>query len=205
MGRKWLLKRALTVREILAWATAHREATGKWPTKSSGGVAGARFETWLGVDQALRNGLRGLPGGGSLAQLLAEKHSVRNVKDLPPLCEEQILKWADEHRERTGSWPTKDSGAIPGIRGEKWESIDMALRKGARALPGGSSLAKLLAERRGVRNRMQLPPLTEEQILEWADAFHERTGAWPTAKSGPITDAPGETWLAVQMALRNGS
>jgi hypothetical protein len=205
MGKKRLLRRPLVIREILAWACAHREATGKWPTKSSGGIASAKFETWLGVDNSLRGGLRGLPGGSSLAQLLAVKHGVRNLKHLPRLCKDQILHWADEHRERTGSWPTSASGKIPGTGGEKWASIDMALRKGARALACGSSLAMLLAEHRGVRNRRQLPQFTEEQILRWADVFHERTGTWPSAKSGPITDAPGETWLAVAMALRHGN
>jgi hypothetical protein len=67
MGRKWLLKRPLTIEEILASATAHREATGKWPTKDSGRIAAAKFETWIAVDHALRVGLRDLPGGGSLA------------------------------------------------------------------------------------------------------------------------------------------
>jgi hypothetical protein len=46
---------------------------------------------------ALRLGLRGLPGGSSLARLLDEQRRVRNVKNLPPLTEEQILAWADEH------------------------------------------------------------------------------------------------------------
>jgi hypothetical protein len=26
-------------------------------------------------------------------------------------------------------------------------------------------------------------PLTEEKILEWADAYHEKYGVWPTADS----------------------
>src|SRR5437764_60254 len=101
-----LRRRPLTIREILAWASAHREATGKWPTVSSGRVLAARFEIWQGIDQALRLGLRDLPGGSSLAQLLAEQCGARNIKDLPPLTEEQILRWADAHHERTGSWPT---------------------------------------------------------------------------------------------------
>jgi hypothetical protein len=35
MGRKWLMKRPLTIEEILAWATAHREATDRRPTMDS--------------------------------------------------------------------------------------------------------------------------------------------------------------------------
>ena len=80
----------------------------------------------------------------------------------------------------------------------------MALRAGVRGLPGCSSLARLLAQHRGVRNRKALPPLTEQQLLAWADAFHQREGTWPTPHAGAILEAPGETWLAADMALRHG-
>jgi hypothetical protein len=49
--------------------------------------------------------------------------------------------------------------------------------------------------------RHRLPPLTVEQVLAWADAHHAHTGRWPTAKSGPVEGAPGETWLDVNGAL----
>jgi hypothetical protein len=48
------------------------------------------------------------------------------------------------------------------------------------------------------------PPLTVEQILAWADAHHERTGRWPTHDSGPVAEAPGETWGRVNSALYEG-
>ena len=135
MQPRRLRKRPLDLRDILAWASAHREATGQWPGKGSGLISGNRFETWLGVDRALRDGLRGLPGGSSLARLLAEVLGARNLHDLPPLPPEQILLWADEHRQRTGAWPTARSGPIPHAGGEKWHSIDNALRQGGRGLP----------------------------------------------------------------------
>jgi hypothetical protein len=47
-------------------------------------------------------------------------------------------------------------------------------------------------------------PLTEEQILAWADAYHRRTGRWPHNRSGPIPEAHGETWNAVNLALFRG-
>jgi hypothetical protein len=47
-------------------------------------------------------------------------------------------------------------------------------------------------------------PLTVEQILAWADAHRARTGGWPGIDSGPIADAPGESWKAVDSALRAG-
>src|SRR5205823_3864337 len=157
-------------------------ATGRWPTRDCGDIAGTIGETWLGVDRALRYGLRNLPGGSSLPQLLAEKFGVRNVHGLPPLTVEQILVWADEHRARTGIWPTATSGSIVDAPGETWTAVEVALVQGRRglALAGGSSLALLLAEHRGVRNFWSRPDLTIEQILAWADAHHQRTGRWPT-------------------------
>src|SRR5262249_8348276 len=55
--------------------------------------------------------------------------------------------------------------------------------------------ARFLTQCRGHRNRKQLPPLTAEQILAWADAHHRRTATWPQAHAGAIAEDPGETWL----------
>src|ERR1017187_10892350 len=46
--------------------------------------------------------------------------------------------------------------------------------------------------------------LAEDEILAWADAFFARTGDWPMFDSGPIPEAPGETWLLVAAALTLG-
>ena len=51
---------------------------------------------------------------------------------------------------------------------------------------------------------MDRPPLRIKRILAWADAHYQRTGRWPSQTSGPIAEAPGETWLAVHTALRVG-
>ncbi len=47
-------------------------------------------------------------------------------------------------------------------------------------------------------------PLTEAQILAWADAYHARTREWPSASAGPIPDAPGEKGVNIDQALRAG-
>jgi hypothetical protein len=201
---KRLLRRPLTVKEVLRWADAYHEITGKWPSKTSGQIPFAKHENWMSIDYALRRGFRKLPGKCSLAQLLTEHRRVRNVHKLPLLSEDQILRWADDHHRRTGQWPSRKSGTIPNSDGEKWQAIDTALHLGTRKLPGGTSLARLLARHRGVRYRKQLPPLTEEQILVWVDAHYQRTGAWPKGDSGPIFEAPGETWNAVNVALNHG-
>jgi hypothetical protein len=198
-------RRPLLVADILRWAESHRETTGQWPSRETGVVLDMIDETWAGVDRALREGLRGLPGNSSLLQFLVSHGKIRQIHRQPPLTEEQILAWADVHHRSKGKWPTVKSGVIHDSHGEKWKSINHALDAGIRGLPGGSSLAKLLAARRGARNHKGLPPMTEEQILVWADRHNTQRGTWPNRNSGQITDAPGETWMAVDMALHQGN
>jgi hypothetical protein len=195
----------LTEDKVLQWADAHRERNGDWPRKDSGPILDAPGETWIRVDGNLREGTRGFPGGSSLSQFLAEHRDARNHLDLAPHTEAQILQWADAFHATNGKWPRVKSGAIHDAPGETWACVDGALRIGLRNLPGGSSLAQLFADKRGVRNEKKLPPLTEVQILQWLDSHHERTGEWPRHKSGPIADALRETWLGIDQALRRGT
>jgi hypothetical protein len=196
----------LYVAKILAWADAYHERTGEWPkARSSGSIPEAPGDTWRRVDGALRQGYRGLEWGSSLAQLLAAERGVRNIAALPPLTAAQILSWADSHHARTGGWPRDVDGPIPEAPGETWSAVAQALSEGLRGWLGGSSLARLLAEERGVRNVHSLPRLSEEEILAWADVFHERTGRWPNTGSGAIEEAPEETWSIVDQALHLGS
>jgi hypothetical protein len=197
-------KSTLRLVDILRWADAHRARTGQWPIGSSGVVPEAPAEKWANIDQALRVGLRGWPGGYSLAQLLSEHRGKRNRKRLPPLTEAQILRWIKAHHRRTGTWPRGDSGPISGTNGETWAAVEVALNHGQRGLPGGATLPRLLAEHFGVRNPGQLARLTDRQIRTWARRHRQRTGSWPAADSGPVTDAPGETWCGVDMALKQG-
>jgi hypothetical protein len=201
-GRYHLQEQPFSIKQILAWADAHHARTGEWPLDHSGKVDGAGGLSWAGVSTALRSGRGGLPGGSSLSQLLSAE---RGVYLHARLNEEQILEWADAHRARTGRWPSARSGSISEAPDENWSAVNIALEGGHRGLRGGSSLARLLVERRGTRSAGNLMPLTIPQILAWADAFHARTGQWPSACSGPIPDGPpGETWSTVQLALTVG-
>jgi hypothetical protein len=195
---------SLSLPLILAWADAFYKRRGRWPTLDSGPIQAQVAGTWRRIDSALRVGLRGLPGGSSLARLLAAERGARNISRLPALAEAQILAWADAHRRQTGRWPTGESGPVVHSPGETWKAVDHALRLGTRGLEGGSSLARLLAQRRGVRNRRALPRLTVKQVLIWADYHRLRTGIWPTATSGCIPHARGETWAIVDAALTCG-
>jgi hypothetical protein len=192
----------LYIKQILAWADTHHEQTGKWPEADSGRVRGALDEKWANIDGALRGGFRALPRGGSLARLLAEHRGKRNRKALPKYTIRQILQWADEHHAQHGSWPLSSSGPIAGTNGETWLAVEIALLHGRRGLSGGSSLPKLLAAKRGVPNRLDVPRLSIPQILAWADAHYRRTGDWPTADSGPVEPNSTETWSKVDNALK---
>jgi hypothetical protein len=200
---KHLLPR-LTVREILAWADAHHRQHKEWPQTGSGPIPGAEGETWQNVGAALRYGLRGLRGGSSLARLLQKYRGVRNPLAAPPLTPEQVVTWARRHRRQTGQWPTRTSGEVPGEVGESWSAINNALYRGLRGLPGGSSLARLLAQRCGVRNPADAPPLSVEGILALAEAHHRRSGQWPRQTSGKVAGTAHETWKAINKALRCG-
>jgi hypothetical protein len=122
----------------------------------------------------------------------------------PPLTIETILAWADSYRVRMGRWPSAGSGAIPESLGDTWDSINAALARGNRGLPGGTSLAALLQTHRGSSARQPKSTLTVEQILAWAENHHRRTGKWPSADSGPVLEAPGENWRALNTSLQEG-
>jgi hypothetical protein len=193
-----------TVAHILAWADAHHERTGRWPTVRSGPIEGSSGETWRAVEHALQEGFRGLPGGTTLARLLEKHRGVRNKGALPCLTIEQILIWADAHYARTGRWPDSMSGPIAEAPDETWCNVNYAFHSGARGLPAGLSLNAVLAEHRGVPRKTRLGHLTVPRILRWAHAYRNKTGKWPTAASGPLHGTLGPNWRALDLALRRG-
>jgi len=195
--------RPIRVEEVLAWADAHCARHGTWPTCESGKVRGTE-QTWAGIDQCLRCGYRGLPGRTFLAKFLEKHRGVRVGRRPPHLSEKQILAWAAAYFAAHGKWPTENSGPISGTR-ETWGAVVSAVNKGNRGLRSGSTWARLLARRLGVRNPKLLPPLKEQQILTWARAYRKATGRWPSRESGPIAPSPGGTWNAVDQALRTGA
>ena len=101
----------------------------------------------------------------------------------------------------TGRWPTCSSGPCLEAPGEHWGSLISAIHEGQRGLPGGTTFAQLLVKHRGHRSKGHAPRLSIPQILAWALAFQTRHGKWPTFRSGPVADAPGETWCGIQSAL----
>ena len=165
---------------ILEWAHAHRAANGCWPTVTSGPVAGAPGETWGQIDVAIRCGFRGLSPGLGLSRLLRR----RRARPLARLTLDQVRAWAEAHRAATGQWPTRLSGPIPGAPGENWENINSALRAGFRGLPGGVSLATLVAGWDG-------PPLGASPMKSGAGP---RSPAWTAPR---VAADPGGRWPPV--------
>ncbi len=198
-------KPRLTVKRILAWADEYHAHNERWPIQHSGDLPDVPDMNWRKIDAALRLGLRGLPAGSSLSRVLDQHRGVRNRMGAPALTLRNILAWADAHHRRTGAWPKTKSGPVREAPVENWSAINAALDQGVRGLSGGSSLARCLAERRGARNPRDLPKLTVKQILSWAHRHFERTGRWPTYKSGRVVGASGETWAGINNALRRGS
>ena len=151
------------------------------------------------------------PGGSSLLKFLASRRgecaqrgehvaTAFEVSQIPPPCKGRMLI-------RALAWALADGDFLVKFLeapNRTWSKVQSALAHGSRGLPDGSSLARLLAVHRGVRNRTNIPPLSVEQVLSWADAFHRRTGRWPSHTSGPIPEAPGETWLGVHSSLVRG-
>src|SRR5262249_25629238 len=139
-----------------------------------------------------------------LSRVLVEHRGREALNGRPELTIEQILAWADAYHAAHGRWPVEESGAVAGAPGESWGAISLSLLYGRRGLEAGSSLARLLAEHRGVRNPKALPPLTLIQILAWADAHFAVHGQWPSGRSGAVDTAPEEDWKNIDMALRKG-
>ena len=138
----------LTARKILAWADAHFARHGTWPKRGSGLIPDSGGETWYGIHHALCHGKRGLSKDQTLEQLLAKKQQRNTLPKRPNLEIARILEWADAYFAAHGRWPVRQSGGIPKTPGETWRGVEMALMKGKRGLPGGSTLAGLLEQER---------------------------------------------------------
>ena len=54
------------------------------------------------------------------------------------------------------------------------------------------------------KKRGDPPDLSVDEVLAWADAHFEQSGVWPDWQSGPIDQAPGETWFTVAAVLALG-
>jgi hypothetical protein len=105
-----MVKTTLTVLQVLAWADAHLARYGRWPTRLTGPVAFAPGETWGGLDGAPAQGRRGVPGGDSLARLLARERGVgRRGWHSQGGRMRPILQAEAQERQRAGTLASTDA------------------------------------------------------------------------------------------------
>jgi hypothetical protein len=210
----------LTETQIVEWIRLYHEKEGKWPRLLSTTVWDKDEqdnwievkENWAAINGALDKGLRGLPGGSSLA-MLKERHG---FMDDNSLTEEKIVRWIRLFREKEGKWPRLHSTTVWDkdeqdnwieVK-ENWAAINGALDKDLRGLSGGSSLAAL-KERHGF---MDDNSLTEEKIVRWIRLYREKEGKWPGLLSKTVWDHDEagnwievkESWTAINAALTHG-
>ena len=176
--REYERRKEVTAEQVLRWADEHRARHGKWPGAKSGAVL-ETGTTWGTVDYLLRRGMPGVPARITLARFLQKRRGRINHLDRPRLSLRLILRWADAYFKLHGAWPKRGSGPVEGAEAT-WRTVDSALLKGSRGLPGGSSLARLLKERglwRIARDKCDHPRPLPSQILRPSDASHASTSA----------------------------
>jgi hypothetical protein len=193
----------LTEEKILSWADAELAASGKWPHAVAGDVRDVPGESWPAIDRALRFGFRGLPEGGSIAQLLEKHRGAVNHLEPRRMTEKKIARWARAFYKTHRRWPTRSAGAIPGTP-FTWCAVSVALGRGLHGLPGGTTLPRVL-EALGARNIGRLLPLTDARVARWARKFRRKHGRWPKKTDGQIDGAPkGDTWKRVGASIVQG-
>ena len=144
----------LTYKRILELADKHYERTGRYPIPGDNRVLDDPRENWGTIEQSIQLGRRGLPGGWTLRQLLHKYRRRKTRIKCPDVTVAKIARWAQRHKRETDEWPLRRSGPVRGgYPHDTWHKLDMALWRGARSLPGGSSLPRLLFEHFGVMRR----------------------------------------------------
>jgi hypothetical protein len=192
----------LTVEQILTWCDAFRDRVGHWPTPADRG-RGLPDTTWCpghvpeerspwSVPRLLA-GPTAVPTPGAAASPLP----LPTHPDADPLGGGRASR---PHRGLAHSGFRPDHRRAPGVVVEG----ESRAARGASGLARRQLAAPTAPGSTGVRTIAALPRLQSQEILFWAEAHHDRTRAWPTRMSGPIPEAPGENWHAVDSALKSG-
>lgn len=155
--------------------------------------------TWWSIHQALTKGLRGLPGGSSLAK---ERDALVGARRRGRLTRQGIIDAVMAHHRDHGSWPRfTTTGTISGL-GYSWSGVGRALRDGRVAsFPKGSSFTKLVMECQG---RSAPAPLTIAMVRKAVRAFYEANGTWPSRSAPGEVPVIGGKWMTLGTALSEG-
>ena len=202
---------------IEGWCILFYKKFGIYPKRTSGIIEFAEGKyagiTWALVDTALQTAGRGLKEKSSLPKFLEEKFGVKNKMNLPRLSSQMIEGWCILFYKKYGIYPKRTSGIIEFAEGEykgtTWSHVNNALLEGLRGLQKGSSLKMFLKEKFNLRHIKELPPYTEDLIIEFIQEYHDKVGKYPKYKSGTIITSRKEhsedTWASIDHALRTGS
>ncbi len=127
------------------------------------------------------------------------------------LTEEVIVGWIERYvADHNGRYPHGGSGKIeyaPKKEPLTWCGLSACMTNGYRGLPGGTTVSKFISEHfHNDRNRINLPSLSEEDILNWAEQYKVEFGRYPTMREGQVKYfTQGRlTWCAVNACLDKG-
>lgn len=186
----------LSIEEVKKWVSDYIKENGIAPTSNCGSIIGTK-ETWRTVYSAFERKNRGIPHSASWTEIVGRKWAQISI--------EKVKKWAQTYFDLNGKWPSSKSGrdGIDDDSGETWMSIISSLRSGCRGVRKKMSCIKELMTD-------EVPPgrpgkLSMELIKTWADAFFAKNGYYPLTRSGPVDEAPGETWRNIEAAMRKGN
>lgn len=206
------------------------EEHGVRPTQRSG-EASKWFgfeETWLCVEQAGRQGCRGLPKGLTLAQVAQELGLISEEPGLSPsIVLDAVRRFAEEHGGETPFHTSGDASSYFGYP-ETWRRVNDAGRLGARGLPKKFTLreaARTLnlchnapvivsstdaAKKESCNDHVSVNSAGEWSLADIVTAVKkyalEHDGCAPTSRSGDATSYLGRsaTWLTLDQELRSG-
>lgn len=189
----------LTEAAIIESAREYCRNHGRLPScQTTHSVPGMPNETWSGLDAALSEGVRGLPGKSSLSKLF------KNLKEELGLNlkERAILEAGRKYyylHFRLPNEKTKDP--VPDMPHENWKALDASLRAGSKGLPGGSSLAKLF---KNIKEELGFYYI--DKILDAAKTYYKESQKFPTSTTeDPVPGMSNVTWKNLDARLRSGA
>ncbi|MCU7860649.1 MAG: hypothetical protein KZQ86_12650, partial [Candidatus Thiodiazotropha sp. (ex Lucinoma kastoroae)] len=194
----------LDIDEIQESLLAHYQATGEWMTNNKKGEDGKRGSyilehgplaghiTVSALETNLAQGLRGLPGGASIAKLLeavSKEFDLGYVNRLnqEDLSLDEVKESLLVHYQTTGEWLscgkkyTLEHGPYAGKI--TVSALSHALERGSRGLPGEVSISELNEEiskenNLDYVNHMKQESLDIDKIKESLLAHYQATGEW---------------------------
>lgn len=206
----------LSLEQIKDWIQQHISKYDKKPTAKSGVVEFAEGEykgtSWATIAHAMRNGVRGLVKGLSLAEFIKNVFNISNHYACKPLTVDIIYNWISQFIDKHDRKPTQNDGIIEFAKDEykemTWSTLNSHLWKGGRGLSGGSSLSQFIKTHFGIKNCNCPPMLNPELINKWISAYIKRYKKKPAKTSGEVEFAEGEyaeiTWGAIDCAFKAG-